>query len=113
MKVTIDEIVEALRQSRRIFDRDYSMRQLANRIEDHGIEQPSIDALIAEAIEKHDDEMADIRTVNTRKIAQPYLDALIAEIDELAETYSDTSPSRPAYMKANVRAIMDKYRGQK
>ena len=108
MKVTVEEIVDVVSHG----SLDYWIA-LADRIQAHGIGQPSIDALIAEAIEKHDDEMADIRTVNTRKIAQPYLDALIAEIDELAETYSDTSPSRPAYMKANVRAIMDKYRGQK
>ena len=49
MKVTIDEIVEALHEVGGILlTSKYTV--LANRIEAHGIEQPSITALIAEAV---------------------------------------------------------------
>ena len=66
---------------------------------------PSIDALIAEAIEKHDEEMADIRTVNTRKLAQPYLDKLIAEIDGLRK-HGDYN----SVYGFDLEPILDKYR---
>jgi hypothetical protein len=88
MKVTIDEIVEALRQSRRIFDRDYSMRQLANRIEDHGIEQPSIDALIAE-----------IDSLSPSHVN-----------DEYGCQHSSTLIM---YHACDIKALTEKYRGQK
>ena len=42
MKVTVDEIVKWLRNG------DHHDHHLADRIEAHGIEQPSIDALISE-----------------------------------------------------------------
>ena len=45
-------------------------------------------------------------------IAPPSIDALIADIDGLVETHSDTSPSRPAYMKADVQSILDNYRSK-
>lgn len=47
MKVTIDEICKALRMATANHDY-YYYADIANRIEAHGIAQPSIDALIAE-----------------------------------------------------------------
>ena len=47
-KVTIDEIVKALHFCRSMGAWAEKSCDLANRIESHGIEQPSIDALIAE-----------------------------------------------------------------
>lgn len=144
MKVTIDEICMELRGEcngcKRVM--------LAERIEAHGIEQPSgepvawgdlsqimngflttdneiadeysrdcyqltplytappsIDALIAEAVEAHDNKNLLIKTVNMRTQAQPYLDALIAEIDAV---------ERKCFCDGDkLFDILDKYRGQK
>lgn len=88
------------------FSADYSWKPLYTT-------PPSVDALIAEAIKEHDAKNLLIKSVNMRTQAQPYLDELIAEIDVLYKTYSDTVPSRPAYMKSDVQFVLNKYRSAK
>lgn len=76
---------------------------------------PSIYALIAQAIEKHDEKMTVIKTVNTRKIAQPYIDELIAEIDGLGINFDCTDEqsyqNRIVYWE-DIKSILDKYRSK-
>ena len=85
MKVTVDEIVKWLRNG------DFYDDHLADRIEAHGIEQPSIDALIAEidGIDRwfYDDGSG------------PYM--------------CNKKDGGDYFFISDIDAIIDKYRGQK
>jgi len=94
MKVTIDEIVKALRDAgcASVLDARHA---LANRIES-----------LADRIEAHD-------------IEQPSIDALIAEIDGLSPSHVNDeygckhSDTLIMYHACDIKAITDKYRGRK
>lgn len=80
---------------------------------------PSVDALIAEAIEAHDNKNLLIKSVNMRTQAQPYLDELLAEIDGLERIdFDDGGCDYPCsdgdnYRFDDVRAVLNKYRSAK